>query len=109
MRAPEMQRTNRRRGKEDGPANRQIKTHQNCLAKLFRVKPAMGYMCFTISRRRTRQEIAILFKEWRKYGMKDVQVDKERNLVFARVSTKNCESQRLNSPFHASQPLHLTS
>jgi serine/threonine-protein kinase HSL1, negative regulator of Swe1 kinase len=72
---------------------RSIEVHQNWLARLFRVKPAMRYLCFNISRKRTRQEIAILMREWRKYGMKDVQVDKERNIVFARVGQKNCKCQ----------------
>ncbi len=72
-------------------AGRQIEVHQNWLARLFRVKPATRNICFSISKRRARQEVAILLREWRQYGMKDVQVDKERNIVFARVSRKNCK------------------
>ncbi|KAI0476178.1 hypothetical protein GGR56DRAFT_458285 [Xylariaceae sp. FL0804] len=68
---------------------RNIEPQQNWLARLFRVKPATKHLCFSISRRRVRQEIAILLREWRKYGIRDVQVDKERNLVFARVGKKN--------------------
>ncbi|KAK3938408.1 hypothetical protein QBC46DRAFT_440550 [Diplogelasinospora grovesii] len=68
---------------------RKIEVQQNWLARLFRVKPAMRYMCFNISKRRARQEVAILLKEWRQYGIKDVEVDKERNIVFARLSPKN--------------------
>jgi hypothetical protein len=73
-----------------GPS-RQIEVHQNWLARLFRVKPATRYLCMGISRRRARQEMAILLREWRKYGIRDVEVDKERNLVFARVCSRNCE------------------
>ena len=72
-------------------AGRQIEVHQNWLARLFRVKPATRHICFSISKRRARQEIAILLREWRQYGIKDTQVDKERNIVFARVSRKNCK------------------
>ncbi|KAL7621546.1 serine/threonine-protein kinase gin4 [Parahypoxylon ruwenzoriense] len=68
---------------------RNIEPQQNWLARLFRVKPATRYICFSISRRRVRQEIAILLREWRCYGMRDIVVDKERNLVFARVAQKN--------------------
>lgn len=32
-----------------------------------------------------------MLREWRKWGMRDVEVDKERNIVFARVGKKNCE------------------
>ncbi len=70
---------------------RKIEVHQTWIARLFGVKPAMSYMCLTISRRAARQEIMILLKEWRQYGIRDVQVDKERNIVFARVAAKNCE------------------
>ncbi len=48
-------------------------------------------MCLAISRRRARQEVAILLREWRKYGITDIEVDKERNIVFARVGGYNCE------------------
>ncbi|KAI1379035.1 Pkinase-domain-containing protein [Hypoxylon crocopeplum] len=68
---------------------RNIEPQQSWFARLFRVKPATRHLCFSISRRRVRQEIAILLKEWRRHGMKDIVVDKERNLVFARVSKKN--------------------
>ncbi|KAK9423561.1 hypothetical protein SUNI508_04042 [Seiridium unicorne] len=70
-------------------AQRNIEPQQNWLARLFRVKPATEHLCFTISRHRTRQEIAILLKEWRQYGIRDVQVDKDRNIVFGRVGPKN--------------------
>lgn len=74
--------------------DRKIEPRQNWLARLFNVKPAVRYMCFTISRRRCRQEIAILLREWRKYGMRDIQVDKARNIVFARVGARNCKTWR---------------
>lgn len=78
---------------ENGDAvARKIEPRQNWLARLFRVKPAMRYLCLQISRRRARQEVTILLREWRKWGMRDVEVDKERNVVFARVGKKNCKS-----------------
>lgn len=70
---------------------RKIEVQQNWLARLFRVKPAMRYLCFNILRRRARQEMAILLREWRKYGIRDVEVDKQRNIIFARVGAKNCK------------------
>ncbi|KAI0805527.1 hypothetical protein GGR55DRAFT_281127 [Xylaria sp. FL0064] len=73
----------------DEGTTRNIEPQQNWLARLFRVKPATKYLCFTISRRRARQETVILLKEWRKYGIRDVEVDKERNIVFARVGENN--------------------
>ncbi|KAK3954566.1 hypothetical protein QBC32DRAFT_255261 [Pseudoneurospora amorphoporcata] len=71
---------------------RQIEVHQNWLARLFRVKPATRHLCFSMPRRRTRQEVAILLREWRQFGIKDVEVDKERNLIFARVGAQNAHN-----------------
>jgi len=70
---------------------RKIEVQQNWLARLFRVKPAMRYMCFTLSKRRARQELVLLLREWRKYGMKSVDVDKERNIIWAHVGPRNCK------------------
>ncbi|OHE96593.1 hypothetical protein CORC01_08050 [Colletotrichum orchidophilum] len=68
---------------------RTIAVHQNWLARLFGVKPATSYVCLAMSRKRARQEMVILLKDWRRYGMRDIQVEKERNIVFARVGAQN--------------------
>lgn len=70
---------------------RKIEPRQNWLARLFRFKPSRRYLCLQMSRRRARQEVTILLREWRKWGIRDVEVDKERNIVFARIGKKNCE------------------
>lgn len=70
---------------------RNIEVKQNWLTRLFRVKPATSYVCMNLSRRRARQEVAILLREWRRYGIRDIQVDKQRNIIFARVAAKNCK------------------
>ncbi|KAI1092796.1 Pkinase-domain-containing protein [Rostrohypoxylon terebratum] len=74
---------------DDKIATRNIEPQQSWLARLFRVKPETRYLCFSQSQRHTRQELSILLKQWRRYGMRDVVVDRERNLVFARVGKKN--------------------
>lgn len=76
---------------ENNAGSRKIEPRQNWLARLFHVKPATRYLCLQISCRRARQEVAILLREWRKWGIRDVEVDKERNVLFARVGKKNCE------------------
>ena len=73
----------------DGSRNIEVK--QNWLARLFRVKPATSYMCMTMSRKRARQEVSLLLREWRQYGIRGIQVDKQRNIIFARVGAKNCK------------------
>ncbi|EHK23941.1 uncharacterized protein TRIVIDRAFT_58043 [Trichoderma virens Gv29-8] len=76
--------------KSSSGSSRNIEVKQNWLTRLFRVKPATSCICMALSRKRTRQEVAALLRKWRKYGIMNIQVDKERNIVFARVGAKNC-------------------
>lgn len=71
---------------------RSIAVKQNWLARLFRVKPAISYICMTLSRKRARQEVAMLLRGWRRYGIKDICVDRQRDVVFSRLGAKNCKS-----------------
>jgi serine/threonine-protein kinase HSL1 (negative regulator of Swe1 kinase) len=73
------------------PAKRQIEPQQNWLAKLFNVKPASKIICFSVSDRRARQEIVTILKEWKRYGIRELQVDKRGNRVFGKVAAKNCK------------------
>ncbi|PQE29682.1 hypothetical protein CJF32_00011156 [Rutstroemia sp. NJR-2017a WRK4] len=68
---------------------RQIEPQQNWLAKLFHVKPDSRFICFSISKRSARQEVTKVLKDWKRYGIRDVQVDKQRNIVFGRVGAGN--------------------
>ena len=65
--------------------------HQNWFARFLRIKPATSILCFQISKIRARKEIAGLFREWRKYGMRDVVVDKAAGRIWTRVAERNCE------------------
>ena len=88
---PQRQSHAAREANHEDPRARQIAPQQNWLAKLFHVKPAAKFICFTVSKRRARQEITTILREWKRYGLRDVQVDKERNIVFGRVASKNCK------------------
>ena len=76
---------------EDDQRSRQIEPQRNWLAKLFHVKPVSKFICFCVPKRRARQELTSLLKEWRRYGIKDVEIDKQRNIVFGKVGAKNCK------------------
>lgn len=86
--SPKQQQQSRRPVNEK---SRQIEPQQNWLARLFHVKPAQKFLCFTASKSRARRELAGLLKEWRKYGVRDIVVDKQRSIVFGRVAAKNCK------------------
>lgn len=75
-------------------STRQLEPQQNWLARLLFVKPATSYLCFNLTKRRARQEVALLLKDWRQFGIKDVVVNKPRNLVFGKVAEINCKYPR---------------
>lgn len=77
--------------------------HQNWLARFLRIKPAVTILCFQTSRIRARKEITAILRDWRKYGMKDVVVDKAAGRIWGRVAVKNCK-RALGCLFHT-QPL----
>ena len=67
--------------------------HQNWLARFLRIKPAVSVLCFQVSKVRARKEVASVFRDWRKFGMRDIVVDKTAGRVWARVDVKNCKSR----------------
>lgn len=77
--------TSENRSKQTRPS------HQNWLARFLRIKPATHIICFQVSKLRARREIASILREWRRYGMSDIQVNKEIAMIWARVNAKNCE------------------
>ncbi|CAK7268246.1 serine/threonine-protein kinase gin4 [Sporothrix epigloea] len=74
---------------DDDTNARKIDPQQNWLSRLFRVKPATRHLCLGMSQRRARQEVVMLLRDWRRYGMRDIEVDKERSIVFAKVGADN--------------------
>ena len=62
---------------------------QNWLARFLHIKPAKKILCFQIGKMHALKEISKLLREWRRYGMKDIVVDKGNARVFARVDAKN--------------------
>jgi len=66
---------------------------QNWLARFLRIKPAVTVMCYQISKVQARKEVATTFREWRKYGLRDIVIDKAAGRIWARVAEKNCTFQ----------------
>ncbi|KAL9599224.1 MAG: hypothetical protein Q9179_003627 [Wetmoreana sp. 5 TL-2023] len=63
--------------------------HQNWLMKFLRIKPAVTVLPFQVSRIRARKEMVSLLREWRRYGIRDIVIDKGAGRVWARVGVKN--------------------
>jgi hypothetical protein len=64
---------------------------QSWFARIFHIKPASKILCFSVSKRKARKEIVTILREWKRYGMRDVVVDKVRNVVHGRVGAVNCK------------------
>ena len=58
-------------------------------ARFFHIKPATHVLCFELPRGRARQELVMLFKEWQRHGVRDLQYSRESNSISARVDKSN--------------------
>lgn len=67
---------------------------QNWLARFLNIKPASRILCFNCSRGRTRQELVRLLRKWRDLGITDIQLDRVRNLIFARLDGQNALARK---------------
>ena len=70
---------------------RRIRPQQTWFTRMLHIKPASKLLCFTVGKVRARQEVASILKAWKKYGLRDVVVDRARSLIFGRVDVKNCK------------------
>ena len=73
-----------------------IKPHTNWFARFLRIKPASYMLCLQISRVQARKVIASILRGWKKFGLRDLVIDKARCIICVRVDAKNGESH-LNS------------
>ncbi|KAF2763819.1 Pkinase-domain-containing protein [Teratosphaeria nubilosa] len=64
-------------------------TERSWFARFFNIKPAVRIMCFSIPRGRARQELVILFREWQRHGVRDLEYSRETNTITARVDKSN--------------------
>jgi serine/threonine-protein kinase HSL1 (negative regulator of Swe1 kinase) len=74
-------------------ASQPIQINQNWFAKFFHIKPASRVLVLQINKAKARKEIVKKLKEWRKYGIRDVIVEKRAggDVIRGRVDAQNCE------------------
>ncbi|KAI7521127.1 hypothetical protein KC331_g19901, partial [Hortaea werneckii] len=73
----------------DGPPVASDGSERSWFARFFHLKPAVKVLCFSIPRGRARQELVLLFKEWQRHGIRDLQYSRETNTITARVDKEN--------------------
>lgn len=74
-------------------ANAQPEPSQNWFAKFLHLKPATSVFVLYASKACARKEIVKILREWRKFGIREVTVEKRPggDVVRARVDAANCE------------------
>lgn len=80
------------------PRNKRLSlANQNWFARVFQIKPASRVIALNTSKVKGRKELYKLLREWKKYGMEDVYMDKSNSVVHGRVSEVNCKFNRFHS------------
>ncbi|KAF1851741.1 serine/threonine-protein kinase-like protein GIN4 [Cucurbitaria berberidis CBS 394.84] len=68
-----------------GPPEMQM----NWLSRFLHIKPACHTLCFHIGRGKVRQDLVRLLRDWQRFGVRDVSLDRETNVINARVDKNN--------------------
>jgi hypothetical protein len=68
-----------------GPPEMQM----NWLSRFLHIKPASKTLCFQIGRGKVRQDLVRLLRDWQRFGVLDVLLDREANSISARIDKSN--------------------
>ena len=79
---------------------RDLGVRRSWFTRFLHIKPASRIMCFDAGRGKVRSELVRLLRNWRMYGLRDVVLDREKNLIFGRLAADNREYPLL----HISSP-----
>jgi hypothetical protein len=61
----------------------------NWLSRFLHIKPATKVLCFHVGRGKARQDIVRLLRDWQRFGVRDVGLDRETNVIHARIDRDN--------------------
>jgi serine/threonine-protein kinase HSL1 (negative regulator of Swe1 kinase) len=61
----------------------------NWLSRFLHIKPASRTLCFQIGRGKVRQDLVRLLRDWQRFGVQDVSLDRESNSINARIDKSN--------------------
>jgi hypothetical protein len=67
----------------------------NWLHRFLHIKPAVKVLCFQVGRKKARRDMMRLLKDWQRFGVNDLNCDKNAFTITARVDKDN----RKCSPF----------
>jgi hypothetical protein len=61
----------------------------NWLSRFLHIKPANKTLCFQVGRGKVRQDLIRLLRDWQRFGVHDVSLDREANAINARIDKNN--------------------
>lgn len=63
----------------------------NWFSKFLHIKPAVKILALQLPKGRARKEVVKILREWKKYGLEDVRVDKHTGSAHGTVGPLNCK------------------
>ncbi|KAL4794934.1 hypothetical protein BDV19DRAFT_389824 [Aspergillus venezuelensis] len=61
----------------------------NWLARVFNIKPAVRVVALNTSKIKGRKEVYKMLREWKEYGIEDIELDKANSIIYGRVGESN--------------------
>ncbi|CAN9458279.1 unnamed protein product [Alternaria sp. RS040] len=61
----------------------------NWLSRFLHIRPASKTLCFHVGRGKVRQDLVRLLRDWQRFGVQDVSLDREVNSISARIDKSN--------------------
>lgn len=61
----------------------------NWISRFLHIKPASATMCLRVGRGKVRQDFVRLLRDWQRFGVQDVSLDRQSNSISARIDKSN--------------------
>lgn len=61
----------------------------NWLSRFLHIKPASKTLCLQVGRGKVRQDFVRLLRDWQRFGIQDVVLDRKSKSISARVDKNN--------------------
>jgi serine/threonine-protein kinase HSL1 (negative regulator of Swe1 kinase) len=74
---------------DTAPRNGPPEMQMNWLSRFLHIKPANKTLCFHIGRGKVRQDLVRLLRDWQRFGVRDVEFNRETNVINARIDKNN--------------------
>jgi hypothetical protein len=66
----------------------------NWLSRFLHIKPASKTLCLQVGRGKVRQDFVRLLRDWQRFGVQDVSLDRKSNSISARIDKNNRKYSR---------------